>query len=93
MRWSSRSIRLRQSRVASTGEIFRAAIACASVVTVQSVTALAGIALALEGNHEAGRLFGDGEIGRRPLDGGRETRDIRAHQTLRIAHRAAPAGS
>ena len=86
-------MRFRHSRVASTGEIFRVAIACTSVSTVQSVIALTEIALALERNHEARRLLGDDEIRRRPLDGGGKTRDIRAHHRSGSLMRAAPAGS
>src|SRR5262245_56475713 len=87
MRPSRRSIRVRHSRVASTGEILRAAIARPSVCAVQSVTRLVGgRRLALERQHEAGRLLGDREIGRRPLDRGRETGGVGAHAILRIVH-------
>ena len=80
-------MRVRHSRVASTGEILRAAIAHPSVSMVQSVTRLVGgRRLALERQHEAGRLLGDREIRRGPFDGGRETGGIGAHAILRIAH-------
>src|SRR4030095_1765085 len=92
MRPSRRSMRARCSWVASTGEIFRAAIARASVAMVQSVTFLARVVLALERDREAGRLLGHGEIGRRALDGGGEIRHLRADQPLRAPHGVSPAG-
>src|SRR5258705_12740570 len=91
IRPSRRSMRVRCSWVASTGEIFRVAIARASVAMVQSVTAL--VLLALERDREAGRLLGQGKIGRRALDGGGEIRHLRADQPLWITHVASPAGS
>ncbi len=78
-------MRSRQLRVASTGEILRAAIALARVWIVQSVTRL-GWVFALERQYEAGRLLGDCEVGRDPLDSGREACDVRAHTVLRGIH-------
>ena len=86
-------MRARHACVASTGETSRAAIARENVSTVQSVTGLAGLGLTLERDHEARRLLGEGEVGRRPLDGGGEARDIGADSTLRRAHGVLPAGS
>ena len=79
-------MRARHACVASTGEIFRAAIARERVSSVQSVTALVEIALALERGREASGLLGNGEVGRRPLDGGGEARDLRAGSALWLAH-------
>src|SRR6266478_10041943 len=86
MRPSRRSMRSRHARVASTGEILRAAIARPSVATVQSVTRLGGVRVVLERQHEARRLLADREVDRRPLDGGGESCGIRAHASLRSVH-------
>src|SRR5437870_11739715 len=86
MRPSRRSMRSRHARVASTGDILRAAIARPSVSTVQPVTRLGRARVALERQHEARRLLTDREIGGDPLDGGRETGGIRAHASPRGAH-------
>src|SRR5215470_14352300 len=86
MRPSSRAMRSRQACVASTGEIFRAAIARARVWIVQSVTRLYGLRITLECQHEARRLFAESQIGRHPLDGPGQTRDVRARTLVRNAH-------
>src|SRR6267143_3052538 len=86
MRPSRRSMRSRHVRVASTGEILRAAMARPSVSTVQSVTRLGGARVALEREHEARGLLADREVGRRSLDGGRQTGGVRAHAILGSVH-------
>src|SRR5690349_289698 len=86
MRPSSRAMRSRQACVASTGEIFLAAIERARVWIVQSVTRLYGLRVTLECQHEARRLFADSQVGRHPLDGSGQPGDVRTRTLVGNAH-------
>src|SRR5207248_8068007 len=65
---SSRAMRSRYARVASTGEICFARIAPASATSVRSVTAAFVSGAVVQRGGEVGRLFAERQHGAHPLD-------------------------
>src|SRR5438034_9920877 len=83
---SSRAMRSRHSRVTSTGETWRPAIAPPSVVIVQSVTLLPHVGVTLEDDGEPGGLLGQREVSGETLDRGRKVGDVHSFSTTGLAH-------